>query len=905
MPYPGYGRTDWLSTLQATDLPRITGRFIAHFDITAVGLLPSSAHAFPQQMGDGHFYVPSLLAPQGFPAQVAPLIAFPLMDTRGWDNPRPWGKALRALDAHIDLNYFDPLFRSDTEYLNQWDDQFLLSQALPFATISFEDGTPNTVSGVRSRFSLPTHPLMCFALWHGDPQQSETPEEDSPVVVTEIKFGISTRSAFVLRLSSTAAPTVSWRHDTYTGGQWKFLERTGVGAGMDMEGDRWIAGEQSGMRLLWIGAFADGIAVGEKALTEGVEFFSFPALEPTPETWGDSVSRIFVEPGPFEISHMGGKWRFAFIPIYMPGLAYMISPVYPLPYPWNANAAVPDVLMLGMNVFDMQPDGSLERARGSVLEEVLAGAYGFDVTGDPVFSTTKPDDRLYQYGVFLQTACMVPPVTAGGGFGANQANPLTPNTPLDSFWAFRSPEVYGARYSRYCSSIQNATPEYMSVALKGGTFTQPEGQAGHVANVAFDNQLGQVTHLLDQAPRNIVVSGAWKRNDGTLDPPNVIFNGYLGDAEVEQAAGRTTLQADAFDLGQVLRDATSVGDWPAFDGWPLRSDSSSEDPLTVWHFIFHTLGFQGQVYVEDLAGPGSGGFQKGIPSLNWGPRGKCLWVCDQGKSIASFVSEIAMYYACAGVWSTPAGIVVGCPYCRSARTYSNWNKHNGPASWGCFMADLARTQQGYAGVDFPLYLDRTSAKELYLGRNAHHGFAAVADDPRQFYHIAKISRGGLALDANYANETTITGPSYISPDHDSATTAWVDWPSIQGTGSLMGDFGRALGRRKTKAYEFEWANSDQIRRRLAWMLGPAHATTPETWSVVIPFAPHARRGMVFSIAGGAHLGVDGKCFRITGVGHDNPLAGNPQCTTLLGTFCGYYASRAAWEEPPEEEEPDE
>lgn len=880
--YPGYGRSDWLSSFEYTDDPGGTGPKVQYFDLTTNGFLPEST-ASPVMTQDGvHWLVPSLSAASGFPTQVQPLIVTPVFDSRGWQTEKDWGKAKRYVDAHIDLNYWEPLCGETKEYLNHFNDQQLISATMPFPTIEFDDGGADVTSGLRSRFTMPASPIMCFALWQAAPPEFNPADAQNGrcVAATFIEFGITGDRSFCLKLSNVSPPTLTWRDAQYTNGDWRFLSAYRT-EGADnwgaeiLKGDRWASGEQSGEKYIWLGCFANGIAISTDAFTQSTIFFPYPVQEPQGAAAADCRLPVLVKPGPIEIKHYGGKWRFAFLPVVMPVAGYVTSPVYPLAYPWGQNPKAPQVSIGQREVWDLVA-GKLQYAPSALNPSQPALAVGQDVVGNATWSKLKATDFAYQYLVTVPTAADQVQCTAGNGFGDNQANKLAPGTAL-SFWTSRSPEVNSADYSRGSYAVANEIGLSAYVPAKGASVVQSAEAAGKTGQVELDNQAGQwAGYVQDQTPRRLILWGTWQMDDGTDEQPLAgTFNGYLGERASNQKGGKVSLSADLYDVAQFLMDAQSDGSTPPLDGWPLSNRLAPG--ATAWHYLFEYLGLP---WVgEDLGNPTGGG----IDYLNRGPLGRLLWLCDQGRSWKDFLDEIAVFAGCAGIWVENNQVVVGCPYCHAIRSgdpaqgYLYWPLHNGPDSYGCNLHDIATSGNNW-GVHFPLFFNGKDGVALY---------GPVAEDARSRYLIYDLDPPRLMVDEKYANHVGVTGPCYVLPNLDSYTTVWADWPSIHGTGTFS-YHGYCLGRAKKRAFEYEWANSSLIRTRLAMMLGPAWALRPEYLGVSIPFAPWAQVGQVFSIAGGQRHALHGKCYRIVGVEHQGISPKHPDCTKLTGRFIGTY-----------------
>ena len=87
--YPGYGRSDWLSSFEYTDDPAGIGPKVEFVDLTAAGFLPESTASPVMTQNGTDWLVPSLSVVSGFPTQVQPLIVTPCFDSRGWATEKP------------------------------------------------------------------------------------------------------------------------------------------------------------------------------------------------------------------------------------------------------------------------------------------------------------------------------------------------------------------------------------------------------------------------------------------------------------------------------------------------------------------------------------------------------------------------------------------------------------------------------------------------------------------------------------------------------------------------------------------------------------------------------------------------------------------------------------------------
>lgn len=876
----GYGRCDWPSTIEMPEFAdRSMGPWILETNLSQEGYHPAGVCTGViareiQGTEDLWYATAGLSTVVQYPGKIKPLILTPCHNNKGWDSKEAWGSIYKYVTYHIDLNYFDLLTfgESSSEYTNMWSDRGLVAEDAPFPLIQFTNGKSAIWSGVKSRFTLPTNPIMCLGLWQASPPNptAATPSDRKHPTATWIRFGECAQSAFSLEVSNTHSPNLYWRHQTHTNNLWEELPPMGgeepgpYGANVYNE-KKWASGEQSAAKLLWIGCFARGIAISTSAWVSDCIFYPFPPKEPTVDMYADSCVTVNVAPAPLQLSHFSGQWAFSFIPVVMPSLGYWLSPQYEIPYPHQANVNAASIYIIQRPVIDFIDNTLIEGAR----------ATGVDCTGKWP-SKLLTTDYKYQYYIQLQAEYNDLLCTSGDSFGNQQANPLSSGQSRTSlsFPMWRSPEVYGAIYSKgtdFSSEVRTYT-YYDAPTFSLATDMSNTGIRGEIV---LDNQLGQWRNWFsDQAPCRTKISGSWVMSDGTIHSAinTAMFDGYMGERSGTMQKGKVGASAELYDAFQVLQDLESDGSIPPFDGWALHSDFGS---LNVFTWISNYTGIV--ITPENLIGTGTG-----IGFLNSGPLGQSYWTIREGTSWLSFLKEIGMYMGCAGM-TGGSSIVFCCPHCRTQRTATlasstYWLKHRGPASEGCLAADVTRAGNAN-GVDFLLWTDSDARNAIY---------PAYSADDAATNEILRLSPPLMSIDDMYANEISVTGPAYNVKYRDSYTNTWTDWGSVWGGTSYFGTSGLSLGRKKKATFEYEWANNNALRSMLVAFIGSDMAMRPEVVEVVIPFAPTAGLGMVFSIAGGDEYGLNSRKYRIIGVSHENVSIANPGCTTLVGRYIGSY-----------------
>ncbi len=870
--YPGYGRTDWLSAIENWGTQPHQS-FIQTMDVSTPGFMADWAMA-PTWYNEYVWTAPTLTKLAGFPHEVQPYMATIMVDTRGYKQDTPWGTTIKHVNAHVDLNYFDDLH----SHLHLWNDRGIISGQSPFPALEFT-GTQDrfTLSGLKSRFTLPANPILCLALWQAEiwERDEDLEDPDKGIALTEITLGESAESAFRVRFPNlhNQPPTIIWRHQNYTSNQWVPMERVEAGGQLtnwgtnSLDSENWASGEQSGHKYLWIGCFREGIALSTDAFTSETLFFRPVTAEPTPALPSDVAEFVEVNAAPFKIEHVGGKWRFAFLPVVMAEHGHFLSQHYELPYKWGANPSPPTARPIVVPVAD--------KVNGALVTRSTATA--FDVVGNEVYSYLTTEDRFYQYVAKVDTTTDTVDCTSGEDFGQQQANHLPDDTPLH-FYMSRSPLLYGVSYLRG-SGYQDRSPfPYSWISLKNLTLSYDfEGSGAASGEITVDHQLGQFAgYLYDLSPYYLTAYGTWVNEDDSEEVLAKVFEGYLGNRSGGMTAGKVSLSAQLVDPGQSALDLESTGDLCAFDGFGLTDRNVDY----VWNVICYLVGIHG--VTETLIDPSNPGGEGEIANLNIGPVGRPYWVCEAGRSYRSFLDEVALYAANAKVWVKDGQLRVGCPYCGVSRNgipghVNYWAHHAGPASYGCVARDIETSGNAW-GVHWPLYFNEEAAVATY---------GSLGDDHLFRWNILDFNVPRLQVDESYYNEVAVVGPAYNVPDRDSLTTVMTDWPSVQGSGSWLGTLGYSLGRRKRLTLEYGWANNAAIRNRLAYMNFYNVALRPETVEVKVPFMPWAACGQVFSIAGGGGFGVHGKKYRITALSHENVAINNPGCTTLVGRYIGY------------------
>lgn len=317
----------------------------------------------------------------------------------------------------------------------------------------------------------------------------------------------------------------------------------------------------------------------------------------------------------------------------------------------------------------------------------------------------------------------------------------------------------------------------------------------------------------------------------------------------------------------------------------LRTESTgSTPPFDGWRtrdVVLWILDHLGLPYLDEY-------IEDTGTTLNMDLLGKAaLWYLEKGRDWLRFLQELCVYDYMAGLGIDELGnLRKGCPYCGAIRKPDAEDPDYAPAhvsgGWG-----------GRACFDYDVY---ESGNAYGVRQWITLGAAATADIPVELtkgtHEGTSWSFEGLSLEEEYFNHVVVEGAKKLNQDDPHSAEYHDPW-SIAGT--LGYDF--ALGHRKTLSHNYKWANRDALITRIAQALFARHACRNPAWQlmplpayckVTIPFAPNLTLRDVAAIYGtsAAAINLDACRWRVIDLEHQIDQTNAPRATTLRCRYIG-------------------
>ena len=710
--------------------------------------------------------------------------------------------------------------------------------------------------GVYSAFQYPSNPIICLALYRTDPS-STVPSSVTPS--TCITFG-NNQTGFVLQINYNSAPLLMVNDKTYTQGQWRRVHAHDGGHELKTLGNMSVRGEKT-PALLWIAPMSGGIAVSEDCFSS-VNFFSLRWGKPTTDhPYGDAP---YVPAGRIGIHHNAGQFGFAVVPNGMCAEARLQTPVTRTAF--NVVAAQNGDALPSWARLRQDP---IVDADGAVVQDGSALTFLTSNVG----GTPYPTSRIPADGTGVEYLIVNPAVLCVSKFqrtGNSQRNKGT-NPPQNlTFTTVNCPRLYDLIAGQPATLQVPAETTFASkdANMKSFSVTASAENVDITGDITLEASRGRELDLVDlSTPRNITISGAWEDADHTIITPELLMpqaSGWVAETQAHGSGGTATLSLPFHCIGRHLSGTRRLSDCFPLDGFGVKEALTEATTWTGVRAAFTNF--------EDL----------GL-YLNNGPHDRELyWYSESGDRLEELMKEICLYACNAQLRVVPNGqLATGCPHCGATRTADNVASHfgKGPASPGCLAFDMARNGDPL-GLDFRFVTSTLSYDDAGLD----------TPDPMTCLIAGEnsISKPAMEIEHYYFNCVRIKGPDYAKAD-DSSTVDLTDWASVNGAASPAQSNSYILGYKKTLEKTFQWADTPEIRARVANWIFDQCCRRPEFVELTVPFQPTVRIGNTFRVWGSLadDLGASNKKYRVWSYSHRDvtPGVGRERATTLLGRFC--------------------
>ena len=709
--------------------------------------------------------------------------------------------------------------------------------------------------GVRSAFQYPTNPIICLALYRNDPS-STMPNGVTPS--TCITFGDAggTGTGFILQINYNSAPMLLVKDNNYTRGHWVPVHPHGGGRELRTLGNMSVRGEKT-PGLLWIAPMAGGIAVSEDAFSS-VNFFPLRWGNPTTDNpYGEAP---YVPAGWLGIHHNAGQFGFAVVPNGMTAEANLQTPLIRTSF--NVAASGGDMPAWAR----LRQDPVLDN-NGSPMTNGAAVA----MLTNNVSGSRLPTCRIPPDGCGVEYFIVSPSVLSVSNF-ASTGNSKRPGGghagAALSFQTVNCPRIYDliAGQSATLQTPASTSPVSKNANMKSFSLTASSENVDITGEITLEASRGRELGLVDlQAPRNITISGEWTDADGsTILDASPQASGWVAEAHAAGAGGAARLSLPFYGVGKHISGTRNLSDCFPLDSFAVVEALTE---ACAWAGIRSDF-----TNFEDL----------GL-YLNSGPHDRELyWYSESGDRLEALMKEICVYACNASLRVAPSGwLATCCPHCGATRTANNVTLHygKGPASPGCLAYDTARNGDPL-GLDF-----------RFVTSTLSYEAAGLTDPDPMTCLIAgenSISKPAMEIEHYYFNCVRIKGPDYAKDD-DSTTADITDWVSVNGGATPAQSNGYVLGYKKTHERTYPWADTPQIRARVASWLFDQMSRRPEFVEVTVPYQPQVLLGNTFRIWGSLadDLGASKKKYRVWSYSHHDvtPAGGRERATTLLGRFC--------------------
>ncbi len=381
------------------------------------------------------------------------------------------------------------------------------------------DGTPNQITGLTSRFTLPANPVFCVSLYRAEPGPDYNWSVSPPY--TELHFGVSSSDEWALAFPY-GGPVSLLRNQQGEG--WTRLSTSERTVHVPT-----LEGFARGQRmLLWVAVWSGAIVLSSDGFAGDVWAYELPG-----ET-------ICVPQGKLALWHNAGQAMISVFPVQM-GTAVIDSPGIDAGY----------------------------ETRGCNGELILSTRHTpvIDSAGN-VLSAAQVVDSTASRGDLPSTqrawrATLQPWTHHESGVGTD------PDTGQSvDFQTCVSPELYSVQIGQYPELTASGEESWSDLSdrlyeARSQSAAEPaEGRCG----VALDGAAG-AQGVRAWAPAKLELG--WCENDGEATYQSQI-NGYVADARtITGPGGGCTTTATIVDPLVRLRDCKCDGRAPVFDGWPV------------------------------------------------------------------------------------------------------------------------------------------------------------------------------------------------------------------------------------------------------------------------------------------------------------------------------------------------
>lgn len=381
-----------------------------------------------------------------------------------------------------------------------------------------EDGTPNIVTGVESRFTLPRNPMFALALWRAEPGSGH---DWGQPPYTEVHFGVGEQEEWAIVIPY-GSPMYLVRR---LGGQWERLPHSERALGLPS-----LEGLPKGQRsFLWVGVLEGKVVLSTDGFADDVMVC----------TLADGPAAI--RQGKVSLWHNAGQWSFSFFPVKMV-LATVHSGPIETGYPTRESTGVVRVEGRSIPVID---DAG----------QVLAGVEVTDDTAEREgLGVTQRSWRVR----------MMPHLHYEGEVGTD---PDTGEAVEFSTWV--SPEwlathMWQEAQVEVDEGLESADISGDVIAVSG---ERTDDLLAARYGVRVDGQLGGYKELSEH--RRVTVALGWEDDEGhqelrqvcdgyVVEPPAALLSGGAAETEIGVLDGMLR-----------LRDEKAEGRTPVFDGWPV------------------------------------------------------------------------------------------------------------------------------------------------------------------------------------------------------------------------------------------------------------------------------------------------------------------------------------------------